>query len=169
MWVLESTPSRWVADDSLRSLLAYPKLSCLIKVVMTSTYQFSSSVLCGGVICPIGSALDMAREAVWVVASVKPVSCSLGLLPNGSAILPKPGELGWGHWLVTPGLTLPKPWKRSHLVNMTCSLTISLNSMTLPAKGWKSGLSRGLSSSTQYCSPLAWATVRRKGCCHTPW
>ena len=65
------------------------------------------------------------------------------------------GRLVWGHWFVAPRLTAPKPWRMSQLVNMTCSHTASLSSTTPPTKGQKSGISSRLSSSTQYCSPLA--------------
>ena len=144
-----------VVTDSLRSTSAVSKFSYHIEAVMTSTYQFCSSILSGGVIGPVSSTLDMVGEVVWVVASIELVSCSTGWSPSSGSIPLKLVELVWGHWLVAPGLTLPKPLMMSYLVNMTCSFTLSLNSMTLLTKGQKSGLSVGLSFSTQYCNPTA--------------
>ena len=74
---------------------------------------------------------------------------------SGGSTLPKPVGVVRGHWLVAPGLTLPKPWMMSHLVKTTCSFTLSLISLTLLAKGWKSGSSGGLSFCAQYCNPRA--------------
>ena len=147
------SPLGGAADDSLRSLLADTKLSFPIEVLMTSRYWFSLSIPTSGVMHLIGWTLVAAREAVCVAASAKPGSSSLGLSPSGSATLLD--ELVWGHWFIAPRLTLPKSWRRSQLVNTMCSLTTSLNSMTPPAKGQKSGLSSGVSFSAQYCSPLA--------------
>ena len=141
--------------NSLRSMSAVSRFSCHIEIVMTSTYWFSSFILSGGVIGPVSSTLDIVGEAVWVVTSLKLVSCSTGWLPSSGSIPPKAVELVWVHCLVAPGLTLPKPWMMSHLVNMTCSFTLSLNSMALLAKRQKSGFSGGLSFSTQYCDPQA--------------
>ena len=163
MWGFQKAPLPGEAiTNSPRSTLVVSKFSCLIEAVMTSMYWFSSSILSDGVIGPVSSTSDMAGEAVWVVASIKLVFCSTGWLPtgvglgdSGGSILLKLVELVWGHWLVPPGLTLPKPQMMSHLVNMTCSFTLFLNLMMLLTNGWKSGFSGGLSSSAQYCNPLA--------------
>ena len=148
--------------DSPKSTLVVSKFSCLIEGVTTSMYWFSSSILSGMVTDLVSSTPDMAGEAVCVVASIKLVFCSTGQSPtgvglsdSGGSILPKLVELVWGHWLVASRLTLPKPQMMSHLVNMTCSFTPSLNSMTLLARGQISGSSGRLSSSTQYCNPQA--------------
>ena len=155
--------------DSLRSTLVVSKFNCLIKAVMTSPYQFSSSVLSSGAIGLISSTADMVGEEVWVGASMKLVLCSTGQSStwslvegtmathgdSGGSTLPKPVGAVWGHWLVAPRLTLPKPWMMSHLVKTTCSFTFSLRSMTLLTKGGKSGSSGRLSFSAQYCNPHA--------------
>ena len=133
-------------------LLLGPKLSCSIEVVMTSRYQFSLSIPNGGVVHPAVSTSATTGGAVWVVASVKPVSSPPGSLLSGSNTQLK--RLIWGHWFVASEWTTPKPWRTSQLVNVTCSLTTSLNSTTPPAKGWKSWLSSRLCFSAQYCSPL---------------
>ena len=140
-------------EDPSRPLPADSKLSCPIKAVMTSKYQFSPSIPTGGVVCLIGSASVMAEEMVRVVAFVKPVSDLLGLLPNGG--ITQLDKLVWGHWFIALGSTLSRSWRRFQLVNTTCSFTVSLNSMSLPTKGWKSGPSGRLNFSAQYCSPLA--------------
>ena len=99
------------------------------------------------------SLLVAAGEVVWVVASVKQVSSPLDSSPGGGTTWLE--MLVWGHQFVAPMLISPKPWRMSQLVNVTCSHTTSLSSTTPPAKGQKSGLSGRLSSSAQYCSPLA--------------
>ena len=139
--------------DPSRPLLADSKLSCPIEVVTTNKYWFSPSILTGGVVHLTDSASVAAWETVWMLASVKLV---LGLpcsLTNGS-ITPQ-DRLVWGPWFIALRSILPKSWRRSKLVNMTYSFTVSFNSMTLPTKGWKLEPSSRLSFSTQYCSPLA--------------
>ena len=147
--------------DSPRSTLVVPNLAALSKqwqpVYTGSPLPFYPVGDKSGQLNP-----DMVGEAVWAVASIKLVFCSTGWLPtgvdqgdSGGSILPKLVGLIWGHWLVAPRLTLPKPWMMSCLVNITCSFTLSLKSMTLLAEGWKSGSSGRLSFSTQYCNPQA--------------
>ena len=154
---------------SPRTTPVVSKFNCLIEVVMTSTYQFSPSILSSRVIGLVSSTPDMVGEAVWVVASIKLAFCSTGWSStwslvegtvvtcgdSGGTTLLKPVGVGWGHWLVAPWLTLPKPWMMSHLVKTACSFTFSLSSRTLLAKGQKSGSYGGLSLSAQYCNPQA--------------
>ena len=159
-----------------RMTLVVSKFNHLIKVVMTSTYQFSSSVWSGGAIGLVNSTLDMVVEVVWVAASIRLVSCPIGqssvwsLVKGtvafihsemvthgdfGESALPRSVGVGWGHQLVVPGLILPKPWMKSCLVKMMCFFTLSLSSRTLLTKGWKSGSTGGLSLSAHYCNPWA--------------
>ena len=81
---------------------------------------------------------------------------------SGESALPRSVGVGWGHWLVVPGLIVPKLWMTSCLVKMTCSFTLSLSSRTLLAKGWKSGSTGGFSFSTQYCNPWHKSWLREK-------
>ena len=127
--------------------LPNPKLSCPTEAVTTSKYWFSLSMPDGGVVHLTTTSSEMG-EMVWVVASIK--SCSS--TGSDSTWL---NRVVWGHWLVAPKWTTPKSWTTSQLGNVTCSCTVSLSSTTLPARGWRSGLSSRLSFSTQYCSPLA--------------
>ena len=134
--------------DLLGLLPLGPKLSCSTEAVTTSRYQFSLSVPDGGVVHLVVSTSATTGEVVWVAPSIK--SCS----STGSDST-QLNRLVWGHWFVAPGWTAPKPWRISQLVNVICSRTVSLSSITLPANGQRLGLSGRLSSSTQYCSPLA--------------
>ena len=119
-----------------------PKLSCLT----TSRYQFSPSVPNSGVEHPAASS-SATGEVVWVVTSAK--SCSS---TGGDSM--QLNRVVWGHLLVDPRWITPKPWTTSQWLNVTCSLTISLNSAMIPTKGWRSGLLGRLSFSAQYCRPL---------------
>ena len=65
MWGFWKAPFPGKAvTNSLRSTPVVSKFSCLIKVVMTSAYWFSSSILSSGVIGLVSSTPDMAGEVV---------------------------------------------------------------------------------------------------------
>ena len=66
-----------VVTVSPRTTLVVSKFNCLIEVVTTSTYQFSS-VLSGGAIGLVSSTPDMVGEVVRVDASIKLGLCSTG-------------------------------------------------------------------------------------------
>ena len=68
---------------------------------MTSRYWFSPSIPNGAVVHPAVSTLAATGGAVRVVASVKPASSLLGLLPSGDNT--QLNRLVWEHWFVAPG------------------------------------------------------------------
>ena len=101
---------------------------------------------------------------VYILSEV--VTCIFWAPARPDSTLPRSVGVGWGQQLVVPGSILPKLWMTSCLVKTTCTFTLYLSSRTLLTKRQKSGSTGGLSLSSQYCNPWAYATVKRKGCCH---
>ena len=82
----KALPPDEVVTVSPRMTLVASKFKLLIKMVITSTYHFSSSVWLSGAIGLVNSTPDMVAETVWVAALIRLISCPIGCFSTWSLV-----------------------------------------------------------------------------------